>query len=176
MTIVRRALGFAAITLFALLMTPGSPRAQTTSYYNDPSDWNAVVGSTVQVGGSFNNLTGAPITVDFPDVVFGASLVFENGVAGTNDLEAQFFDAGDNLLFTQDGTRHDFVGITSTDGIASVVVHGLPIQGCGCSANTEFDSVFISGEPLATVPEPASVILLATGAAFVGFVGRRKRG
>jgi hypothetical protein len=171
-----------ASTALALSCTASVAFATTTTYDLDPAGWNAAVGSSVAFGGSYSNGDGSPITVDFGELVFGASLVFENGVPGSNDLEVQAFDGANNLLGTVDGTRHDFVGFTSTDGIASLVVHGLtfgPIPGvCNpCVANTEFDTVRISGEalPPADTPEPASFAILGAGLAGLGFLRRRKR-
>ncbi len=137
----------------------------------------------VPIGSTDSNpLPTSPYLVgNGPDIIL---MSFGSGIRGigfdvTSNRYApasiDVYGAGNLLLgsytMTQAPNSYGFVGISATSDITSVLFTAVngQIQDAGV------DNIRLMGEPTSTVPEPASLALVATGLGLVGLLRRRPR-
>lgn len=130
----------------------------------------------IDLNGSMNSITSTPFGVDFDNAATWFAWVDYNGVSDL--LEVRWANSSSRPLLsmlsaagldlpTILGSNSVYVGFTSGTG-AGYGEHNI------LSWNFQ-DDFNEGGAPLPTVtPEPASIVLMATGLAVVGFVRRRR--
>ena len=146
------------------------------NYYNTPSDrGNNPDGLWIQ-----DNTPGDQnITIDFNTAFADTLTNLSMDVAGYTATNLRFFDANGVTLLnvtpitdTFDATTNP--GLYVNYGVASSTgIGGFEFSGSGPEGNTSIDNlVAVTGE--SAVPEPTSVVLLATVLLAVAFVARKR--